>query len=332
MLRRRSGRSFVQRRVPRERLPTAQPPRRIPGPLTDLAVIVTLGLLFLIVSLLPPFRLSAIEVSGTKRLRPEYVVDIARQLMGQRRLGILPKSSYFYFDPAQLQEQLTANLQQFVPLDGIIVTKRFPRFVAIAVRELEPAAILVVGDVPLLIDAHGTLTGEGSEADVASLPTIEETNAVLLQSGDQALAPSVTAAVGPIRDALTVRGLDPITFATPQLRCPFENPNDQPLTIEPQPIDEETAGDADANTNLSIEKVLPAPAPIAEQLCDLSAALKATTELEVRTGEGWRVHLDTSRPFEQSLDALFLALNNKLRDRTSLHRIDLRFLPRLYYQ
>lgn len=310
--------------------PHASPPRRlVPGPATDLVIIGVFAILFYIGSLLPPFRLSAIEIQGAQRLNPAFVADAVKRVMAESRLGIFPLSSYFYLNTTTLERSLQAKLQPIVPLNNVTIKKRFPKSLVVQLTESQPAATLITKTSRFLLDHNGTITGPGSADDDQLYPTIEETNIITMNLGDQVLSPAVLAAIPQLRTTLEQRNLGPVHFATPQIHCPLTTVT-QPI-IEPNLETPSTSVNRNANTNRDSSQTI-VPPTMVESVCDLKAELTRSRELTIITGEGWKILLDTTQPLGETMDSLFLALDTKLTNRTSLHQVDLRFPPKLFYQ
>lgn len=300
-----------------------------PGPVTDVLILGLLAAAFYIVSLLPSFRLSAIEIQGTERLNPAFVVESVKQTMTESRFGVFPQSSYFYLNPKRLELALRQTLQPIVPVSSVTISKRFPKNLLVQLTESQPAAVVRTETAVFLLDHNGLVTGLGNADDALPYPVISETNALALKVGDQLLRPSVLAALPELRERLEQRNLGPVSFATPAIHCP--------LATVPEAIREPAPEDPGQNVNTSLatngnsNRAIGPPA-LVESACDVRAELARSTELTVMTGEGWRILLDTARPVGETLESLFLALETKLPSRTSLRQVDLRFPPKLFYQ
>lgn len=306
-------------------------PVRIPSPLADLAILAGIVVAFIVVSLLPAFRVSIIEVTGQKKLNPEYIVDRTKRVMGERRLGLFPQTAYLYLETDVLASRLKSALDSIVPLESLTVQKRFPKTLQISLIEREPAAVLKTETGALYLDAHGVLTATVTDPD-PGYPTIDETNHLLFATGDISLAPSVIAALRPLSEELERRSLGPVTFETPEVRCPFDagvaEPEDRTVPIE-------TTLNGNTNTfplNSNAAVVELSPPAVPEIACDEKQQLQKSTELIVVTSERWRILLDTKRPVGETLQALSRALEGKLKNRAGLKHVDVRFLPRIYYQ
>lgn len=302
---------------------------RAPGPATDGLILGLLTAAFYILSLLPGFRLSAIEIQGTQRLNPAFVVESVKQTMSESRFGLFPQSSYFYLNPKRLEHALRQALQPIVPVSTVTITKRFPKNLLVQLTESQPAAVVRTETAVFLLDHNGLVTGPGSADEAPPYPVITETNALALKVGDQFLRPSVLAALPELRSRLEQRNLGPVSFATPEIHCP--------LAPVPEAIREPTPPEPGQNVNGirdTSEKSNRAirPPTMVESACDVKAELARSTELTIMTGEGWRILLDTARPVGETLESLFLALETKLPSRTSLRQVDLRFPPKLFYQ
>ncbi len=302
---------------------------RVPGPATDLLILGLLALAFYILSLLPPFRLSAIEVRGAQRLNPAFVVDAVKQTMAEYRFGVFPQSSFFYLNAKTIEHALRQTLQPIVPLSELTVSKRFPKHLLVQLTESQPAAAVATKTNLFLLDHNGLVTGPGSAEDALRYPVITETNALALNVGDQLLRPSVLTALPELGSRLQQRQLGPVSFATPEIRCPLTA---VPETIRaPRPEEEPRNVNGTANANENTNRAI-APPTMVESVCDVKAELARSTELTVITGEGWKILLDTAQPVGETLERLFLALDTKLPSRATLRQVDLRFPPKLFYQ
>lgn len=301
-----------------------------PSPPVDLAIIGSVAVVFFLASLLPPFRVTRIEVTGQERLNPAFVVDQTQGLLAGRRWGILPQSAFLYLPASEFAGNLKARLSAVVPMQEVRVVKRFPRTLQLVVHETEPSAILKTATGEHALDERGTLSGIFPATQ--GIPILEERNGLSFQPGESVVSPSVIASLATIRDELERRALGPIEFRTAEVRCPFDlrRPGREPIEVERQP----TVGEGGANTNQPANRNLAVviPRPLPQPACDRKRELRVSPELSLVTSEGWELWLTTSRSVEESLLKLFLALDTKLTNRQGLKRIDLRFLPRIFYE
>lgn len=304
--------------------PKSRRRRSLPSPLADLALIAGLAIILFFVSLLPPFRITTIVVTGQEKLNPAYVVEQTRQQLQQNILGLLPRNVYFYVNPVSLAQTLRQRLSQIVLLDDLSVAKRFPRTLLISVKEGKPAAILSTPAGEFALDHSGRLIGP-APTDLPEPTIIKDDNGLRWSAGDAVIHQTIMDALPELR-ALDRQGLGPATFRTPRLRCPLDAGGLAEETApEIQPQNVNTA----VNQNVNRGAV---PPPLLEQACDLKGQLQKSTIIEVGTNEGWYLVVDAALPTGDTLRALNIALEGKLKERQGLRQIDLRFLPRVFYQ
>lgn len=312
-------------------------PRRI-SPVMDLAILGGILAAALIITILPPFRLSTIEIEGTHRLNPVFVAERAQRLLTHRIAFVLPRSSFFLAREDALSAALTNDLRQILPITSVIVDKRFPRTLRILVDEAEPSAILVTADgQELYLDERGivaSVVGGSSDA----IPKLEESNGLTFAPGDAAVAPAVVGGLREIETAFRERAHTIARFRTATVSCPFEAPTQPPSprgkeinTNQPAPEGEEGSDNTNRTASPANQNSALAPAsPL--QACDRRAELARTTVFSVETDDQWSATFDARRGIEESLSTLWTVLSEKLTTPGSFKEIDLRFLPRVYYR
>lgn len=306
-------------------------PRRLPSPVADLVIIGVLIATAIVLVMLPPFRLARIEVEGTSRLNPAFVAERAQALLARRLLAVLPRGSFFLARESELAAVLTTDLARAVPIASVTVDKRFPQTLRIVVREEPPAAVLVVASGRFLLDQRGIVAGAASEADT-SVPALAEANELAFGPGDQAVAPDVVRSLGAVSTAATEHGITITTFRTAEVACPFDftRPpvSDRAINLNVNGRAGEERGEENAANRNSNRA--PTPSPVT-QPCDRRHELATTTVFQAVTDRGWVATFDAQQGITESLAALWLALDRKLAGQP-LKEIDLRFLPRVYYQ
>lgn len=315
----------------------APEPRRI-SPLMDLAILGGMLVIALVITILPPFRLSTIEVEGTNRLNPAFVAERAQRLLTQRIAFVLPRSSFFLAREEALSAALADDLRLVLPITNVIADKRFPRTLRIVVDEAEPATILLTGaGDELYLDERGVVASVvGGSSD--AIPKLEESNGLTFAPGDAAVAPAVVAALREVEGAFRERAHAVARFRTATISCPFDVPPQPPgprgkeiNTNQPAPEDEEGSKNTNRAASSANQNSAPAPAPTL-QACDRRAELARTTVFSVETDDQWSATFDARRGVEESLSTLWTVLNEKLTTPGSFKEIDLRFLPRVYYR
>lgn len=310
-------------------------PRRI-SPLVDLAILGGILAAVLVVTIIPPFRLTTIEVEGTNRLNPAFVVERTQRLLAQRVAVILPQSSFFLAREETLSKALLSDLRTTLPMTSVIADKRFPRTLRIIVDEAEPAAILVTSDgEEHYLDERGvvaSVVGGSSE----EIPKLEETNGLSFAPGDPAVAPGVVGALKEVGSAFQQQAHAITRFRTATVACPFDL-RPEPPAPRAREINANESLNKEGRTNVN-DSTVPtnlnratntAPSAIA---CDRRAELIRTTVFSVDTEAGWSATFDAKRGIQESLTTLWTVVSQKLTEPGSFKEIDLRFSPRVYYR
>lgn len=310
-------------------------PRRV-SPLLDLAILGGILAAALVVAIVPPFRLTTIEVEGANRLNPAFVAERAQRLLAQRVAFILPQSSYFLAREEALSKALLNDLRQILPMTSVVADKRFPRTLRIIVDEAEPAAILVTSDgEEHYLDERGVVASVvgGSSAEI---PKLEEMNGLTFAPGDPAVAPAVVGALREVDSAFRQQAHTVTRLRTATVACLFD------LRLEPpaprareintnEALDEEGRGKVNGSTTPTNANRATNTTPTAIA-CDRRAELIRTTVFSVDTESGWSATFDAKRGITESLTMLWTVLSQKLTGPGSFKEIDLRFLPRVYYR
>lgn len=241
------------------------------------------------------FRVDEIDVRGNERVQDWEIRETARELMAERRWGLVPKSGILFLPEDELRERL----QERFAFAEVGVLKDPPRRLEIAVKERISTIFLQMPDgSQAVLDLEGVVirTLLPSEAiDIARYhgpkpPGQDEQDPI---EGLSILFSDRNAAL-----AVRERAVDPRVVAA---------------VIEAENAVLERLG------GLSVSSI---------RVDGLN-----TKTLRVVTSEGWSVYLDAEQPLEDQLDRAAAVLRASVgADRARLDYIDARFGEKMFFK
>jgi cell division protein FtsQ len=125
---------------------------------------------------LPVWRLSDVQVEGTKYFPVEKIISVA---------AIPANENIFQIDTDEIHKKLSAIVQ----FREVRVNRRLPGTILIRIKERAPFAVVLIDNIPSLIDEDGYILARKSlatsiySADIEGLPAIRGIKGSMLEKG-----------------------------------------------------------------------------------------------------------------------------------------------------
>lgn len=277
----------------------------------SLLSIAGVGAIIYAVFISPLTSLDTVRVSGATEAHAAAIHALSGEYLSERHWGIVPQRNVFFFDHRELERRIMES----VLTASVVVQRNGLDLVEVAVVELVPRFTMINDSKTFLASEQGIVIEE------ISPDTAQELTGLGL-IGFLSATTTLMTATGTIPQAPAL----PAVAASGSPRYPAVILA-EPASLQPrsQALAEEVLRSITSTITLLSSFGIEARAIL---LSD-----KKATECSIRTNEGWLVLLDTSpTTIDAELRNLKAALLTTLRDRGTLHYVDLRFGNRVYYK
>ncbi len=251
---------------------------------------------------LSALNVSRIDVIGNNRVSRSDIDAVVKAEYDTRFFGIFPRHNFFLLRTAAIQDQLMTHAD----IAAAEVAKAFPDRLRITIHERDAAYAVFTDDVRSLADPTGIVfrlyPGEGGGR--AATGTSEMTTST-----------------------------HPISFYVSLIR-------EQATTTYPILYDtsQQSIGEGEMIVPERTRSAYTALARVLESAVSGPRLLGAVydrlreNELTAVTSEGWLVRMDPGFDISAPLNALTGVLREKVKDRTKLEYVDIRYPDRVYYK
>jgi len=252
------------------------------------------------------FKIEAIEIIGARNIRSEDIRSIIESQINKRRFLIFKQNNLFIFDNNELRKKIN---EKYV-LDDLKINKDFPRSIKVELKEKISLVIWVSNERYYNLDSNGIAISE--------LINLNR----------------------PKKEELTKKkNSEKVEIEQPEPKVFDIKIDDQEFGSFPLIYDE---SNKDVTLGQSITKpemisiILNLTKKIPEKINLNVNYFKIpnpeSKEIKAVTLEGWGIYFDTNKDLEGQLNNLKLILDEKIKNRTNLQYIDLRFGNRVYYK
>lgn len=297
-----------------------------------LIILLSFGLVYLIF-FSEIFQIRFISVTGTVKVPAQTIEGYVKKELSGLRFGFLPESNYFFLDEKSARNKVREKIQATIGLEEYSLHKRFPRTVAVVLKETIPSLTWKTGSNFYYLDKNGIVALSVPEKEVdKNFPLIEDQNNLLLSPQDQTVTSEWLAAIPQIKENLAKINLPMNHFLAPIVRCydpALPLPEEEIILNSNANINTNANKNINYNLNANINENTNASLPV----CQLKEELQKLKQINVLTTEGYQIYLATDQDIASQIENLNLVLTSKLKGKSAaLKYIDLRFENRIYYQ
>lgn len=284
------------------------------------------------------FRIDAVEIQGTQELTYDRVRYEINKAFVVRRFIIFRQSNIIIYN-AETQEK---TLREALALNEIKIKKKFPRKLAVSLKEKIPNLTFISKEKYYYLDLNGTVSHEVTAAEVKPhFPKVEDLNERKVKLNDRIFTEKIVQAIFKLQEDFAGKTNTTIErFLIPELNCPVErevqpqnkNTNESLLNNSNNNINRTTvnlSSNRNKNENNNINKNTNSIV-VKEDDCELAPL---TQDIIAKTIEGWQAFFTTTESIALQLERLKvyllrLALDEKSRE--NIDYIDLRFGEKIY--
>lgn len=250
----------------------------------------------------PTLNLSRIEVEGNDQVRQSDVEAAVQSEADARLLGIFSRRNFFLLRTERVRDRLSANAD----VASVELIKTFPDRLHVTMHERASSYAVITDDARAFADASGVafriFPGEGGGRAASGTPDMATST-------------------------------HPLSFYISIIK-------ERATTTYPTLYDTSEKGLVGGEEVVS-ERIRSACSALSKALDDLGGGLRVLgavydrlrqNELIAVTSEGWLVRMDPGFDISAPLNALTGVLREKVKDRTKLEYVDIRYPDRVYYK
>lgn len=272
----------------------------------------------------PLFRITTVEVSGTRVIDPGSLKQrIERHLDGRRWL-VFPNRTLWIVSAKGLTRTLERLIRQRLSIESVTVIKQRPHTLRVAVAERLPVATWYDGSLYGTVDRRGVIIDMQNQA-VPSLPIVTAENQLAFTVDSRVVKEEVIEKIVELNKELLSFQLTPQTLLLPAPTCPVA-PVQPP---EKGPDGSNSNANASSNNNTS-QTPVNRSLNVVDKPCDLQALRFNSQEIHVQLKDGPRVLFDRHQDIRAAVATLKRVLTQP--NIASARIIDVRFGERVYIQ
>ncbi|TAK04654.1 FtsQ-type POTRA domain-containing protein [Patescibacteria group bacterium] len=286
------------------------------APLVGMAAVPVLAAIAWIALLtLPQFRISGLSVEGHARLTRQDVDTIMAEELDGRAFGIFSRRNYFLVRPQRIREALLKHPD----IASADVSTSFPDQMHVRIREREAYFIVLTNGARVRADetgvAFGIFPGEGGGWPVMASGTA---GVQVLATGTPSIVSTSTHLLSYLLSQIRARATSSVvTLYDTSITTPVVGEEIVPIKVR-----------------TLIEQLLLATEDLRLGFSALGGIYDRSRlhEFTAVTSEGWIILMDPLYSQEAPLAALGSVLREKVKDRSRLQYVDLRYQDRVYFK
>lgn len=283
----------------------------------------------------PWFRITEIQVSGTRLIVPSTVQSAAQRYIDRQRWLILPNRNMMVLSKKGLARDLTDRIRKRISIEGIDIVKTYRHTVRVLVRERTPVLLWSSGETKGTVDRSGVVIEIPPSTDASTLVSVRDEAKLPMPVDASVVKQEVVSKLVELAGNMASAHIEVETYLVPQPTCP--------IPVIPVP-------DVNANINISVNNTntsvlnanlnhtatitnvangnfgIPDTSNIIP--CDPEALRRDSQELHVQLVKGPVVYFDRHENLSHAVQTLKELLGNADNMRASY--IDLRFEERAY--
>lgn len=268
----------------------------------------------------PWFKITDVQVQGTRLLDPHSVERNIEQFLNSQRWLILPNRTLWIMSASGLQHRLEKLIRTRLSVESVTVRKLSPHGLLVIVAERTPVATWTNGPSFGSIDRQGIIIETRTAAD-PQLPLLRDEAGRIFAPDMSVVKPEVMVSFLELVTALRQANIDVKEYIIPDPVCPT------PIVVPT--TNTNTAANVNSAVNLNVNRspvnLNVTPEPI---VCDREALRYSSQELHVQLKDGPRVLFDRHSNVVQAVQALKRILADKAP--TANQTVDVRFGDRVY--
>jgi cell division septal protein FtsQ len=161
-------------------------------------------------------KIEKIDISGTKELGNQAILDVLTADLSGKFFGLVPKNNFLLVPPGKVERLLAGNFRK---IRSVSVTKRFPDSISIQIDERKALLIWCGGGGCFLLDENGMAYNEADfnspELIQNNLVRIDDASGQEIKIGRNIVSPAYGKYVLTVKDGLEKYGFAVNGYFTP---------------------------------------------------------------------------------------------------------------------
>lgn len=262
----------------------------------------------------PFFKIKNIQITGNSRITKEEIIEDTTSILNYKRFLLFPGQNYFV---ANIQE-INEILKEKLPINSIIIEKKFPNKLAITIEEKTAAIIYDNGVEYVKIGPDGTLIEKVRKVSSDEWKEITTSSTKINEQGEEIITQIV---------------ID--RSHTPSVKSIQAEVGELPIFF-----------DKTTSSTIDLQQII-LSSDITQKVLFIYEQLTAHTDIPITyitledtqghgniyTTDGWHVKLNFTQDVEKQIQTLeYLIQSKKISTTQKLLYIDLQYLPQVYWQ